>query len=138
MFNVYEFNNVIQRYRIQKCNVVLYWLLKKLGKKTSRPQFKQWTMRKVVVDQLYPTIGPFLSLEYQDESGDDGDKGTTKKLGQLNTMVLGLSSTSDGHGVVNLSYIPNPKATSLVAYLFPNIFWFLIYFQIRSYKILLF
>jgi hypothetical protein len=38
-------------------------------------------MRKVVVDQLYPTIGPFLGLEYQDESSDDGDKGTTKKLG---------------------------------------------------------
>ncbi len=81
MFSVYAFNNVIQRYRIQKINVLLYWLLKKLGKKGSRPQFKQWTMKKVMVDQLYPTIGPSLGHEYQDESGDDGDKGTIKKLG---------------------------------------------------------
>jgi hypothetical protein len=115
MFCVYAFNSVIQRYRIQKCNVVLYWLSKKLGKKGSRPQFKQWTMRKVVVNQLYPTIGPFLGLEYQDEYSDDGDKGTTKKFGQLNTMAPSPSSINDGHGVINLSKIPNPKAASLVA-----------------------
>lgn len=67
-----------------------------------------------MVDQLYPTIGPFLGLEYQDEFGYDGDKGTTKNLGQLNTMALGPSSINDGHGVVNLSKIPNPRTPSLV------------------------
>jgi hypothetical protein len=60
-------------------------------------------MKKVVVDQLYPTIGPSLDHEYQYESGDDGDKGTIKKLGKLNTMTPSLSNINNGHGVVNLS-----------------------------------
>jgi hypothetical protein len=59
-------------------------------------------MRKVMVDQLYPTISPFLGLSIK-AFGDDGDKGTTKKLGQLNSMAPSPSSINNGHGVANLS-----------------------------------
>jgi hypothetical protein len=39
-------------------------------------------MKKVLVDQLHPIMGPSPTPDYQNESNDHVDKETTKKLGQ--------------------------------------------------------
>jgi hypothetical protein len=87
-------------------------------------------MKKTLVDQLHLVMGPSPTPNYQDESGDRVDKRTTKKLGQLKTLAPSPSNNSNGYHVANLSQLPNSGATSFVAQLFFDIFWFSLYFQL--------
>jgi hypothetical protein len=59
-------------------------------------------MKRTLVDQLHPIMDPSPTPNYQDEFDDHVDKGTTKKLGQLNTLAPCPSSNSNGCHVANL------------------------------------
>jgi hypothetical protein len=62
-------------------NVVKCLSCKRKARKFQGHNFKQWTMKKTLVDQLHPITVPSPTPDYQDEYGGHDDKMTTKNIG---------------------------------------------------------